>query len=252
LKSIPRAVILSLLISGAFFVFVCYVTVQGVAGYATPLDKIDAPLNVLAQLSHVPSFAAPLSLGAMISFFALALSCINASGRVIYGMGRHGLFPAALARPHSTNETPHVAVTILAVVAFAIATIAHIANVATLDLFNWAGTCAAFGFLVPYALITIAAPVYLKAIGQLRAGNVAVAACSLLLLAIPTVGSVYPVPDAPVNLFPYMFVAYLAVGLIWILAFYRKRPDAAAVVRDDLQSMHDRYVAANRPIAAAE
>lgn len=252
LKSIPRAVILSLLVAGAFFVFVCYVTVLGVAGYATPLDKIDAPLNVLAQLSHVPSFAVPLSLGAMVSFFALALSCINAGGRVIYGMGRHGIFPAATARPHLTNETPHIAVTTLSVVAFVIAAGAHFANVATLDLFNYAGTCAAFGFIVAYGLITIAAPMYLKSLGQLRPGNIAVCVCSLLLLAIPTVGSVYPIPDAPVNYFPYAFVAYLVIGLVWILAYYRTRPNAAAVIHEDLRSMDDRFVTAHGPIAAAE
>src|SRR5208337_3280676 len=47
LTTIPRAVIVSLLLTGAFFVFVSYTEVLGFAHYTTTLDKIDAPLNVL-------------------------------------------------------------------------------------------------------------------------------------------------------------------------------------------------------------
>ena len=243
LKTIPRAVILSLLISGAFFVFVTYTMVMGVRGYSTTLDNMDAPLNVLATLAHVGFLQAPLSLGAMISFFALCLSCINAGARVLYIMGRHGIVPPVTATSHGKNETPHIAVSLLAGIAFLIAVAGTLAHIATLDLFNFAGTLAAFGFLVPYALITIAAPVYLRAIGQLKALDVGVCIASLVLLAIPTVGSVYPVPAAPVNAFPYWFLAYLAVGLAWILVLRRRRPAAADSIRDDLRVSHDRFAA---------
>jgi amino acid transporter len=247
LKTIPRAVIMSLLISGAFFVFVTYVMVLGTRGYSTSLDKLDAPLNVLANLAHVGILQVPLSLGAMISFFALALSCLNAGSRILYTMGRHGILPPVTATSHKTNETPHVAVTALAGIAFLIPVAATAGGIAMLDLFNYAGTCAAFGFLVPYALITIAAPVYLKAIGQLRTKDVAVCIVALMLLAIPAVGSVYPVPAAPVDSFPYLFLAYLAIGLVWILAFHRRKPSAAADIISDLKSNHDRFVPGSGP-----
>src|SRR6202000_2049996 len=150
LKSIPRAVNMSLIISGAFFVFVTYVMVMATHGYSTTLDKLDAPLNTMAQLPHVPYLQVPLSLGAMISFFALCLSCINAGGRVIYAMGRHGIFHSATAQSHATNETPHVAVTVMAALAFGVPTAMTLAHVATLDAFNYVGTMAAFGFMVAY------------------------------------------------------------------------------------------------------
>jgi len=250
LKTIPRAVIMSLLISGAFFVFVTYVMVMGTRGYSTSLDKLDAPLNVLADLAHVGILQVPLSLGAMISFFALALSCLNAGSRILYTMGRHGILPPITATSHKTNETPHVAVTALAAVAFLIPLAATLGGIAMLDLFNYAGTCAAFGFLVPYALITIAAPVYLKAIGQLQTKDIAVCVAALLLLAIPTVGSVYPVPAAPVDSFPYLFLAYLAIGLVWILAFHKRKPAAAADIISDLKSNHDRFVSGSPALKA--
>ncbi len=70
-----------------FFVFVTYFEVQGTRGYSTTLDKIDQPLNILAQLVHIPLLQIPLSLGAMLSFFALNLSCVSAGGRIIYALG---------------------------------------------------------------------------------------------------------------------------------------------------------------------
>jgi amino acid transporter len=241
LKSIPRAVTMSLVISGAFFVFVTYVMVMGTRGYSMSLDKIDAPLNILAQLAHVPALQIPLSLGAMVSFFALCLSCINAGARVIYAMGRHGLFHSATADAHAKNETPHVAVTLMAVGAFLIPAIAILDHVEVLDMFNYAGTCAAFGFMVPYFLITVAAPVYLRKLGELTLRDKLGCAASLLLLTIPAVGSVYPVPPAPVMYFPYLFLVYLAVGVAWIFSFQRRKPTAATLIHADLELSHQKF-----------
>jgi amino acid transporter len=253
LKSIPRAVSMSLIISGVFFMFVTYVMVMGTRGYPTTLDKLDAPLNTLAQLAHVPLLQVPLSLGAMVSFFALCLSCLNAGARVIYAMGRHGLFHSATARPHPTNETPHVAVTLMAIVAFAVPTIATLNHVATLDLFGDVGTCAAFGFVVVYFLITVAAPVYLKQLGELKLRDMLGCGASLALLTVPAIGSVYPVPAAPVMYFPYVFLAYLAIGVVWIFAFYSRKPAAGNMIRIDLERVHRQFqekLAADPTLAA--
>jgi amino acid transporter len=156
-------------------------------------------------------------------------------------MGRHGIFHSSTATAHTKNETPHIAVSAMALVAFIVPVVATINHVATLDLFNDVGTCAAFGFLVPYVLITIAAPAYLKSIGELKGIDVAGCVASLLLLAVPAVGSVYPVPAAPVMYFPYLYLAYLVVGVAWILSFYRRTPSASASIREDLRIVHDRF-----------
>ena len=49
-----------------------------------------------------------ISIGAMISFFALAMSCLNAGARVLFTMGRYGIFPIsdrqlAQAQPHAAR-----------------------------------------------------------------------------------------------------------------------------------------------------
>jgi amino acid transporter len=241
LKNIPRAVTVSLVLSGAFFVFVAYTEVLGVRGFSQTLDKLDAPLNTLSEIYKVPAFAAPLSAGAMVSFFALCLSCVNAGGRMIYALGRHGILPEATAGSHKTNETPHVAVTIMSVIAFSVPTLMIISKIAVLDAFNFVGTLAAFGFLVAYFLTTVATPVYLRSLGQLKAGHLGMAGAAILLMLIPAVGSVWPVPPAPVLYFPYIFLAYLAVGVVWVFAFYGRKPAASETIRHDLDQSHDRF-----------
>jgi amino acid transporter len=250
LKTIPRAVMVSLVLSGAFFVFVTYVEVLGVRGYSTTLDKLDAPLNTLSTLAHVPLLSIPLSLGAMVSFFALNLSCINAGARVIYAMGRHGIFHAATADAHETNETPHIAVTTMSIISFLLPSIAALSGQATLDIFNYAGTFAAFGFITPYCLITVAAPVYLKRLGEQRPIDLVMCAASLVLLLIPTVGSVIPVPAPPVNYFPYIYLAYLAIGIAWILAFRARKPTAVGEIHQDLELNHARFAREVAPVVA--
>ena len=125
---------------------------------------------------------------------------------------------------------------------FSVPTVALIfGHVALLDCFNDVGTCAAFGFVVAYGLVSAAAPAYLKKIGELTAKDWLGCIASLVLLAVPAVGSVYPVPSPPVNYFPYAFLVYLAVGIVWIVAFYRRQPTASTMIQEDLDESHARF-----------
>jgi amino acid transporter len=166
LITIPRAVIGSLLLTGAFFVLVSYTEVLGFIGSKVTLDKADAPLNILADMMKVGWLKAPVSAGAMISFFSLALSCLNSGARILYPMGRLGVFHSSIGSSHETNETPHVAVTVMALLIMLVPTaMVTLFKLEILDAFNDAGTFGAFGFLGAYFLISIAAPAYLQAHG---------------------------------------------------------------------------------------
>ena len=238
LTTIPRAVIVSLLLTGAFFVFVSYTEVLGFAHYSTTLDKIDAPLNVLSDMMHVGWLKAPISFGAMASFYSLALSCMNSGARILYPMGKLGVFHRSIGNSHQTNETPHVAVTVMSILIFLSAVIlTQVFKLEVLDAFNDAGTFGAFGFLGAYFLISIAAPAYLSKRGELGAGALTFSIASVVLLLVPAVGSVYPVPSWPVNIFPYIFLGYVAIGMTWFM-FLRRNPDFIASVKDRIHAEH--------------
>jgi amino acid transporter len=237
-RNIPKAVIASLICTGLFMVFMGYVEVAGTRHYHTPLTGIAAPLNVLANLYGVSFFKIPVSIGAMISFFSLTLSCVNAGSRIVYPMARHGIFSGHLGRAHATNRTPHVGVTVYVGIAFLIpAVLMAFSN--PLTIFGDAGTLAAFGFLLAYYLITVAAPAYLKKQGELRMGHIAMAVIAILCLIVPTVGSFYPLPPYPVRLFPYIFLAWMLLGAGWLYTVNRRQAGILASIEADLDRTID-------------
>ncbi|GCE19106.1 hypothetical protein KDK_29060 [Dictyobacter kobayashii] len=226
----------SLILTGLFFVLMSYVEVSGVRGYKTTLDQIAAPLNVLSDVYNVSFFKIPLSIGAIISFFSLSLSCLNAGARILFPMARHSVFPAAIGRAHSKNQTPHVAISVYIIV-MVLVPIGFSLFTDTLTAFNDAGTLAAFAFLFAYFLISIAAPVYLRRIDQLKPGHIVLAVLAVLCLFVPTVGSVYPVPPYPVNLFPYIFIAYMVIGGLWLFVVSRRIPNVLPEIEADLEAV---------------
>jgi amino acid transporter len=231
-RNIPRAVIASLIITGLFMVFMAYVEVGGTSNYGAAWSS--APLNFLADAYDVSFFKIPVSIGAMVSFFSLSLSCLNAGSRIMYPMARHGIFSGHLGRAHATNRTPHVAVTVYIAMIFALPAFLMIFT-NPLTAFGDAGTLAAFGFLVAYYLITVAAPVYLKKLGELRPRYVVMACVALLCLLVPTIGSFYPQPPYPVKLFPYVFLGWMVVGATWLFIVNRRRPGILADIEEDLE-----------------
>jgi hypothetical protein len=115
--------------------------------------------------------------------------------------------------------------------------LARVFKLEILDAFNDAGTFGAFGFLGAYFLISIAAPAYLSKRRQLGPGALLLSVASVALLMVPAIGSVYPVPSWPVNIFPYIFVGYLAIGMTWFMIL-RRNPDFIDSVKDRIHAEH--------------
>jgi hypothetical protein len=96
----------------------------------------------------------------------------------------------------------------------------------------------AFGFLGAYILITLAAPAFLKKRGELAAKHVVLCVAAMILLLVPAIGSVYPVPAAPVNAFPYVFLAYLFVGYIRIMAMQHQKAKRLEEITHEIKQLH--------------
>ena len=216
LRTIPTAVIASVLVAGAFFVICAYGEVLGAHGLPTPLDKLGTPLDALADSVHAPLLKLAIDAGALLSSFSITLAALNAGARVGFTMARDGLFAATFARSHPRFQTPHVALVAFTAICLAIAAVMLGLGLAPLDAFNDTATLGSFGFVAIYAFVALGAPLYLRRLGELRPRHVAVAAATLALLVIPAVGSVYPVPPPPTNYFPYAFLAYMALGAAFL------------------------------------
>jgi amino acid transporter len=235
LKNIPRAVIASLLLTGAFMVFMSYVEVFGATHTHVSLSSLAAPLTFLSKAYGVGYFKVPVALGAMVSFFSLTLSCLNAGARIIFSMAHHSVFPKELGQVHEKNRTPYKAISSYIFLILAVPCVLEIFT-NPLTTFGDAGTLAAFGFLVAYYLITIAAPVYLKKRGELKPRHVAVAVIACVALAVPTIGSFVPVPPFPIRIFPYIFLVWMLVGGSWLYTLNRRQGHIFAEIERDLET----------------
>ena len=188
-----------------------YVEVFGAAHTHVNLGSLAAPLTFLSKAYGVGYFKVPVAIGAMVSFFSLTLSCLNAGSGSSTRWPSHQCSRSPSAGRTRPNQTPHVAITCFILLILAVPCVLEIFT-NPLTTFGDGGTLAAFGFLTAYYLITIAAPVYLKKRGELKAGHVVITVVAGVALAVPTIGSFYPVPPFPVDIFPYIFLAWMVVG----------------------------------------
>jgi amino acid transporter len=210
-----------------------YTLVMAFHGQSGGLNNSNAPLNVLAQVAGIPAFGEVIAVGAYVSFFACTLASINAAARVIFSMARHGLLPAPAGRAHTTHGTPHVAVLISALLVLGMPLALFFLGSSLLDIYGYLATIATFGFLVAYVLISIAAPLELRREKALSVGPLALAFVAVVLLMIPAVGSIYPLPAAPMSYLPFIFVGLLAIGTLWFLYLRASQPPRFRTVQDD-------------------
>lgn len=236
LRVIPRSVITTVLATGLFFVISGYTLVAAFQGSATGLAGVDAPLSVLASTLGLGVLGPVIAAGVSASFFASALASINAGARVIYLLSRHGIIHGRAGDAHLVHETPHVAVAISSGVVALLSLPLTILGVGLLDSFGYLGTIATLGFLVSYILVAVGAPVFLSRRRELKPHHVLVSVVSVLLLALPLVGLLYPVPPYPLNLLPYIFLGLLGLGVAQFLYLRWSSPAVLRLIEGDLEA----------------
>jgi amino acid transporter len=223
LKSIPRAVIQSSLLAGAFFTVCAYVEVLGFHTVGQDLGKSQAAMHVLAQIGGIPILGLLIDVGALVSLFAGTLACITAAARVLLRMAHDGLAHDLLRTTHQQNRTPSYAVVITGIAAGLPVVILAARRASGLDVYGWMGSLATYGFIVAYALVCGALPRYLRQRGAPSTGATFVSRLAAAAMVLALVGKLYPVPEGPYGKLPYIFLAYLAAGLGWFVVRARTR-----------------------------
>jgi amino acid transporter len=227
LKTIPRVVILSSILAGAFFTVCAYAEVLGFHMAGQDLGSSPAPMRVLAGVAGIPVLGLLIDIGALVSLFAGTLACITAAARVLLLMSHNGLAHGSLRATHVRNKTPGLAIVVTGLAALLPVAVLAARGASGLDVYGWMGSLATYGFIVTYALVCIALPRYLRDHGMFHQGAQIAPwlACGAMVLAL--VGNLYPVPEGPYGKLPYVYLVYLAAGLIWF-AFSSRRKTSAA------------------------
>lgn len=235
LKTIPRAVITSMLVAGAFFMFVAYTMVIAYGNDVGSLGNDGSPLKtVVDNLGGGDSAVFVVYLLASASAFACVMASINAGARLLFSMGRYQFVHRSMGLVHAKHQTPHMAILIATILAIIVPI--FMLSQGAMNTYDIAGTVSTFGFITAYILISIAAPVYLSKQGQLKIRNIIYSVIGVVSMGGAFFGSVYPVPSYPYNILPYIYLGYLILGLMWLFRIKKTSPQILQKMSEDLES----------------
>jgi amino acid transporter len=215
LQTIPRAVIQSALLAGAFFALCAYTEVLGFHVVGEDLGTTPDQMHVLARVAGVPVLGLLIDMGALVSMFAGTLACITAAARVLMRMAHNGLAHRSLGATHVQNRTPGRATIITGIAAVLPVAMLAARGASGLDVYGWLGALATYGFIVAYASVCFGLPRYLRQYRALRRGDRVVPWLAGIAMLLALVGNLYPVPEGPYGKLPYIYLAYLIAGLGW-------------------------------------
>jgi APA family basic amino acid/polyamine antiporter len=149
-QSIPRAIIVTLLVSMAVYLAVgtIGITAVGAPAFAHASVGEAAPLEVVATQFSVPGVAGLVAVGAVTAMLGVLLNLILGLSRVVLAMARRREVPQVFARVSGRSATPTSAVVLVGVI---IAGLVLTGDVKT----TW--SFSAFTVLIYYAITNLAA-----------------------------------------------------------------------------------------------
>jgi amino acid transporter len=240
-RTIPRAVLLSCVLIGIFYL-ICYygaivyfgpnVAADPTKGFfafngGDPWDglanKVWGPLGILALIAIINSAFANSNAGA------------NAATRVGYALARVGILPRALASVHPRFKTPYVAVHVQGALGIAVALILGFALGSPLNAFALLGTIATLIIVIIYILTNLSNIVFYMREHREEMNpllNIVIPALGILIF-IPVLIAAFGIDfgglgiaglTAPANAAPWIVLAWLAIGVIVFFYLLSRSP----------------------------
>jgi len=226
-RSIPIALYLAAAIIGVFYVLSGYAGVIGFGkSHISDFVSDSGPWFTLGT-RYWGSLAWIVALTVINSQFANLISGCSASIRVIFSMSREGIFPRSLARTDARGG-PQLATGFYMLFSLVLALALGASIGGPFNVYAFCGTILGLGIVITYILINVALIVFYRRdhaqeFSIMRHGVFPVIASLLLLL--PIYAQVWPVPAYPINLVPYILVAWVVIGVVYMYYITRQRPD---------------------------
>jgi amino acid transporter len=237
-RHVPRAVLWSLTIVGAYFIITAYAQDVGFGLDATAWKNSVFPLQALASGSDFGSsgFGLFLSVFIILDIVAVAIGVGVAATRGILAMARAGRLPSALGTVHPRFRTPVAGAALIAIVSVAsillVAFTDGLFSRATGDpgvlqpqwapMFGWMAGFAGTGLALMYLAVSAAGIRGLW--NEVNRAKLLVAGSAGILVSGGAVfGAVYKA-SSPLNTVPWVLAGWIAVGVIWSLVVTVRRP----------------------------
>jgi len=235
-RHVPRAVLWSLGIVGAYFVLTAYAQAVGFGLDATAWKTSVFPLQALSSGGEFGStgFGNFMAVLIILDIAAVAIGVGVAATRGIMSMARARRLPAALATVHPRFRTPVVAAVLIGVVSVASILIVVLGDGvfsrATAEpgvlqpqwapMFGWMAGFAGTGLALMYLTVSIAGARGLwHEVSRVKL--VVAASAGVLVSAGAVFGALYKAAS-PLNTIPWALAIWILLGVVWALAVTRR------------------------------
>lgn len=159
------------------------------------------------------------------------LAGLNLTSPMLYAMGGDGGIPVVFTRTHPRYKTPRVGILAALILTFILGlTVGR--SLGAFGFFGFMATTASLGILLAYILVAISGMVFFRRArpaGE-RGGTTAILDIVLPIIAILLCGatiysSIIPVLPAPLNLAPYIALAWLILGIVILAVLIRTQSE---------------------------
>lgn len=217
-KSIGRAIMLSLVSIGVFYIFTSYASAIGWGtGNMAAFASNPNPYYVLGHSLWGAGWWF-VALAIINCAIGVGISSTNVASRVMYTMGQAGTLPARFGRIHPVHCTPAAAIAFVQVAAMT--AILLVGWILQPDyIFAFLGTIAALAIIVLYVMANLALTSYMRREQSAHFKvwrHVLVPWVATLVLLPVLFVTVYPLPLWPYNLTPYLFLILLIAGFAYM------------------------------------
>jgi amino acid transporter len=210
-RSIPKAVLGTVIAATLFYVLVSYAQIVGYGlDHVQALSQASAPLDELSTRFISGTFAGFLDFAAATSSLACAIGCLSAAARMLYALSRSGLAPS-LAEVDVKHGTPARSIFVLGAVNLVCLLLWGVRSDAT----SYSGNIVMIGTLALILVyVSVTGAQAINACHDRRPAWWTIGSLGAVLLLWPLWNSLYPAPPWPGNVWPYVVAAWLALGAL--------------------------------------
>ena len=229
-RNVPRALILSTLVIGIFYILLAYATTAAFHDNATAIGKSAVPF-VDAMKASAAGLVGVAYLAGLTSILSSLIALTNSQARILFNSGREGLLPAFFGKIHPHHRTPYVATwAFLAIALAAVLVFGWGRGISALDYFGDAGTLGTIPVILVYMGTNLALPAFMlrhhrDEFRPLR--HLIVPVLGTLFMLLPLWGLVQPGQGWPFDVFPHAALAALAVAALYGAGLARRMPELA-------------------------
>jgi amino acid transporter len=220
-RTIPRAIILSLLGAAAFYILVTYALSIGYGvNHAATWASDPAPLDTIVGRFTGSAWAQTIDAMVAVSAFSSGLGLITLSTRVLADISRSKLAPRWLSREHPRFATPYLGVIGAALIAVALAFAIGLATTVS-TMIGWLAGANTLGLILVYVMMSLGAlrefrlqPAVPGRFADSMLARTGLPSVAVLLLGYALYASVVPQPAFPYNLTPVAVAGVVLISLI--------------------------------------